>query len=76
MMSALLSCSRGLKEVRVWGTRLEILKNEKKESKEATLKFCIIYMWSHSMTIAFSQGKSMTDFKVTLKGACRVRDLV
>ena len=36
-MSALTSCSRGLKDERVWGTQLEILRNVKKDVRKQAL---------------------------------------
>ena len=75
-MSALANCSRGLKEDREWGTRLEILRNEKKDVRKHALYIWPIYIESQVDTMLVRIGMSIIVLRETRKGALSFRAFV
>ena len=72
--SPLVICSRGEKASIEWGTKFEILKNEKNAVRYKALKICPIHIVSHIAAIACNKGISMIFFNVGSYGLLRVSD--
>ena len=75
MTSARVSCWSLLKLAIEWGTRLEILKNEKNDRRYAALKTKPKCVESQHLTMDCRVGISMIDFILALKGLLRAKAL-